>query len=176
MMATKKSEKNAPVQLFSAFGEFNSVKELNQAAQGQLADGDIEALKALAEENGIEDYDVEDYINGDIEELATPMTAAMGRLKAEVKEIEKLDKPERIPCMCILEMAKNLCTEETFAKAVMKKGRRIQKVGKLMYESRCLCGTDYDLQSILKAYYLQGEKAAREEAIIITKRYGGEAV
>lgn len=166
--------KNAPVQLFSTFGEFNSYKELNKAAEGQLADGDIEALKALAAENGIEDYGVEDYINGDTDELTTPLTAAMGRLKAELPEIEKLDKPARIPNMCILEMAKGLCTEESFAKAVMKKGRRIQKIGKLMYESRCLCGTDYDLQSIIEAYYLQGEKAAKEQAVAITKRYGGE--
>lgn len=175
-MATQKNKKNAPVQLFSKFGEFNSYKELNKAAEGQLADGDIEALKTLAAENGIEEYDVEDYINGDMDELATPLTAAMGRLKVEIAEIKELDKPARIPCMCILEMVKNLCTEESFAKAVMKKGRRIQKIGTLMYESRCLCGTDYDLQSIIKAYYLQGEKAAREEAATITKRYGGEAV
>ncbi|MCM1236039.1 MAG: hypothetical protein NC489_38620, partial [Ruminococcus flavefaciens] len=162
------------VQLFPLFGEFNSVKELNEAAKGQLADGDIEAVKKLARENGLEEYDIEDYINGDTDELAVPLSAAMGRLRVEAGEIRKLPKEACVPCLCILEMAQSMCTDEAFSHAVMKKGKRIQKVNKLMYDNRCLCGTDRDLKNILKAYYLKGEKEAKAVIEEIAERYGGK--
>lgn len=69
------------------FGEFDSYKELNMAAEGQKDEGDIETLKKLAKENGIDEYDVEDYINGDVTELTTPLTAAYGKLDIESEEL-----------------------------------------------------------------------------------------
>lgn len=69
-MAEKKG-KVAPVQLFDKYGEFGSVEELNQAAAGLREEGDIEGLKELARENGIDPYEVEDYVEGETEELAT---------------------------------------------------------------------------------------------------------
>ena len=47
--------------MFDKFGEFDSAGELNEAAAGQLAQGDLTALYELAEENGIEKPDAEDY-------------------------------------------------------------------------------------------------------------------
>lgn len=74
--------------MFEKFGEFDSVEELNRAAAAQLAEGDKEALIALAMENGIDKEDAEDYIDGCIEELATPLMAAVGKLKLEAEELE----------------------------------------------------------------------------------------
>ena len=66
--------------MFEKFGEFNSAEELNNKAE-ELK-GNIQELKQLAEENGLEEDDVNDYIDGAITELATPLTAAMGKIKA----------------------------------------------------------------------------------------------
>ena len=70
--------------LFEKFGEFDSVEELNRAAAAQLAEG--EAIAALAEENGIDREDADDYMDGVMPELATPLMAAIGKLKLEKEE------------------------------------------------------------------------------------------
>lgn len=74
--------------MFEKFGEFDSVEELNRAAAAQLKEGDTEALIALALENGMDKEDAEDYIEGCVEELATPLMAATGKLKLEEEELE----------------------------------------------------------------------------------------
>ena len=50
--------------LFEKFGEFDSAEELNRAAAAQLAEGDIDAIYEIAEENGLDREDAEDYIDG----------------------------------------------------------------------------------------------------------------
>lgn len=69
--------------MFDKFGEFDSAEEINKAAAGL----DKVELKKLAEENGLDEDDVTDYCDGLIEELATPMTAALGKLKVEKTEL-----------------------------------------------------------------------------------------
>lgn len=73
--------------MFDRFGEFDSWEELNQAAEGQLENGDFEALKALAKENGIDEEDVQDYMDGVFDELCNPSTAAIGKITLEKKEM-----------------------------------------------------------------------------------------
>lgn len=74
--------------MFDRFGEFDSWEELNQAAEGQKENGDFEALKALAKENGIDAEDAQDYIDGLFDELCNPSTAAIGKITLEKKEME----------------------------------------------------------------------------------------
>ena len=74
--------------MFDKFGEFDTYEELNKAADGQKTQGDIAALKELAEENGIDLGDVEDYVDGVIPELCTAKTAALGKLAVEVADIK----------------------------------------------------------------------------------------
>lgn len=69
------------------FGEFDSADEINRAAAAQKAEGDIDALKALAKENGIDMMDVEDYIDGMIPVLCTPLMAANGKLDIELADL-----------------------------------------------------------------------------------------
>lgn len=74
--------------MFDKFGEFDSAEELNRAAAAQKAEGDEEALYALAKENGIDIEDVDDYLDGVVEELVNPLIAAIGKLKIEREEIK----------------------------------------------------------------------------------------
>lgn len=91
--------------MFDKFGEFNSVAELNLAAAGQKEQGDLEALIALAVENGLDKEDAEDYMDGMVDELATPLTAALGKIKVECEDLKPQEIMEdwveyiRIQCM-----------------------------------------------------------------------------
>ena len=74
--------------MYEKFGEFDSFEELNRAAAAQKAEGDEEALFALAQENGLDKEDVEDYLDGIVEELATVSMAALGKLKLEKEDLK----------------------------------------------------------------------------------------
>lgn len=160
--------------MFEKFGEFDSVAELNMAAAGFKGEGDLESLKALAVENGIDVEDAEDYINGDLDELAGLYTAAYGRLAVEEKaEIESKKNPvEKMPLRVILEMTRGMCTEPEMAAAVMRKGKRVSNIYAAMRNEAgkhksgnmgISCGTDRDLQGIIRAYYLESESAMQKK-------------
>ena len=74
--------------MFDRFGEFDSVAELNASAEGLLKEGDIDSLYILAEENGIDREDAQDYIDGAVPELANVLMAAYGKLDVEAKELK----------------------------------------------------------------------------------------
>ena len=78
--------------MWDKFGEFDSVEELNRAAAGQKEEGDEEALIAMAVENGLTKEDALDYMDGVVEELASPLMAAQGKIKIESAEL----KPKEI--------------------------------------------------------------------------------
>ena len=69
------------------FGIFNTVEELNRAAAAQKAEGDEEALIALALENGLDEEDARDYLEGEAETLCTPYMAALGKLELEAADL-----------------------------------------------------------------------------------------
>ena len=66
--------------MFEKFGEMSSYKEINTLAENLSNEGDLESLRAMAEENGIPGDYVELYINGDIPYLCDIPTAAIGKL------------------------------------------------------------------------------------------------
>ena len=74
--------------MFDKFGEFNSAEEINEAVAAQLAEGDMDAIYAIAEENGIDKEDAEDYIDGIVPELVNPLMAALGKLKVETSDLK----------------------------------------------------------------------------------------
>lgn len=105
--------------MFDKFGEFDSAAELNAAAEGLLKEGDTESIYTLAEENGIDREDAQDYITSAAMELTTPLMAAMGKLKVEAEDL-KMDG--------ILkdwkEQVIDLCTEDKeMCAAVRRKGK-----------------------------------------------------
>ena len=87
--------------MFDTFGEFDSAEELNAAAAGQKAEGDTGALKELAEENGIDEDDVQDYMDGVTDSLCTPLTAAYGKLAVETAVLRPEDWVSYIRVQCM---------------------------------------------------------------------------
>lgn len=108
--------------MFEKFGEFDSYEDLNQAAAGQLAEGDMEALKELAKENGIDEMDVEDYADGAMPELTTILTAAFGKIEVECAEL----KPTEILQDWVEYIKMRVQESDDMAKAVRKKGKSIK--------------------------------------------------
>lgn len=108
--------------MFDKFGEFDSAEEINAAAEGQKDEGDEKALYELAEENGIDKEDVEDYLDGIVPELVTPLMAAYGKLKVEAAELKVYEIMEDW-----VQYIKIRCSEETaMAEAVRKKGKSLK--------------------------------------------------
>lgn len=70
------------------FGEFKSVEELNLCAEGLKEEGDLESLKKLAKENGIDEEDAEDYFDGVFPEFTNALMAAIGKIELERKELK----------------------------------------------------------------------------------------
>lgn len=115
--------------MFEKFGEFGSYEEINRAAAAQLAEGDTDAVFAIAEENGIDREDAEDYIDGMVPELATPLMAAQGKLRMEKEDLGLegvfLDWYGLIMQMC--------AEEPEFCTAVRRKGKSLENgMGKLL--------------------------------------------
>lgn len=105
--------------MFDRFGEFDSVEELNRAAAAQKKEGDETALVLLAQENGIDKEEAEDYMDGAVDELANTSMAAIGKLKIEAEHLKLtgvlVDWKEEIEKECI-------CSAD-MARAVRKKGK-----------------------------------------------------
>lgn len=105
--------------MFEKFGEFDSCEEINRAAVAQKEQGDEEALILLAEENGLDKEDAEDYYDGGLDVLATPAMAAIGKLAVESKDLKLggvlLDWVDELRTMCM--------EDEAFARAVRRKGK-----------------------------------------------------
>ncbi len=111
--------------LFAKFGELDSAEEINRAAAAQKAEGDIEALKALADENGIDVIDAEDYFNGDIPELCTELSAALGKLEVEKADIGIEDMTYGAWVASIQLM---ICDDAELRRAYRRKGKRLVDV------------------------------------------------
>ncbi len=109
--------------MFDKFGEFDSYEEINRAAAAQLAEGDQGAVLMIAEENGIDKADAEDYIDGFAEEFVTPLMAALGKLAVENAELKLeglfVDWKELIESMCM--------DEAEICLAVRRKGKRLEE-------------------------------------------------
>lgn len=108
--------------MFEIFGEFDSVEELNEAAAGLKEEGDLESLKKLAEENGLDAEDAEDYINGDVPELANALMAALGKISVEEKELN----PQDIMVDWVSYIRTKCSQKEEVARAVRRKGKTIK--------------------------------------------------
>lgn len=152
-MADKKDKKNEK-ELFPRFGEMGTFEELNHAAEGLKAEGDIDSLKALAAENGLDPEDAEDYATGDVKQLVTLRQAALGRIKVQRKNTN-------IPAPAadiIYEMARTMTEDPEACRCFLQKGARIDKVWEKLRETAkenqkngagVACGTDRDLKEII---------------------------
>ena len=107
--------------MFDRFGEFDSWEEINKAAEGQKEEGDFNALKALAKENGIDEEDAQDYIDGIVDELCNSSMAAIGKINIEKKELGLTE----IMADWADYIIKESIEDEKMALAVRKKGKSL---------------------------------------------------
>lgn len=158
--------------MFEKFGEFDSVEELNMAAAGFKQEGDLDSLYALAEENGIDREDAEDYADGITEEFATLSMAAAGRIDTEDKAVQAKDIMVKMGMAVIFLLLRGMCMEETICAAVMRKGKRAEKILDAMRTEAkkhaqgnigISCGTDRQLKEIIRSYYLEPEETFRKK-------------
>ena len=121
-------------ELWSSFGEFDSAEEINKAAEGLKNEGDRESLFKLAEENGIDRFDAEDYLNGDMPELTGVIDAALGKLSVE-------SAAASLPKDCLLydwiSYIRSLAGEDMeMARNIRRKGRSLVGcIGEVMKEA-----------------------------------------
>ena len=108
--------------MFEKFGEMNSYQEINELAENLFNEGDMESLKAMAEENGIPADFVEMFCAGDLPALCDPMTAALGKIEVESAELQPKEIMEDW-----VEYLKSQCMEnELMAYSVRKKGKSLK--------------------------------------------------
>lgn len=100
--------------MYEKFGNFDSAEEINACAEGLKAAGKIGAVHELAEENGLPEAFVTDYLSGNTQELADWMNAAIGKLETEAAA----HKDRYVPAAPVADYLKSLCMEEGFARRV----------------------------------------------------------
>lgn len=78
--------------MFEKFGEFDSAEEINEKAKELAKNGDKDGLYMLAEENGLDREEVEDYMDAPFppayEEFVTPLMAAVSKVELESKVLK----------------------------------------------------------------------------------------
>lgn len=108
--------------MFDRFGEFDSAEELNETAVNLRKEGDTESIKILARENGIDPDVVEVFLSGDLLFLCDSMSAGIGKIEVEEKELKPVEIMEDW-----VEYLKTRCFEsEEMAKAVRRKGKNLK--------------------------------------------------
>lgn len=110
--------------MFDKFGEVDSFEELNRMALAQRAEKDEEALMILAEENGIDKEDAEDFFDGCFDELTNAKLAAIGKLNIECKEyaIKGILKD------WVEEIVSDMNEDSELALAIRKKGKSLAQM------------------------------------------------
>ena len=161
------------------FGIFNTVEELNRAAAAQKAEGDLEALTALALENGLDKEDAEDYMADVTECLCTPADAAIGKLNREAEELnlqsQLKDWKDYVIQLAMESKGEDLCravfSPEKHLKDVIVAGLKKASQNRIkvnpdivaaagLPESAAyigMCGRD-ELRAIVMEYYLGGNR------------------
>ncbi len=131
--------------------KYRTLEEINGQAQRLRQAGDTKALYELAEDCGLEKSDVEDYL-ADVGDFATPLMAAVGRLKQEGKRL-KLEGGLLDWLETVMDMA---CDDEALQAAILEKS---------------LCG----LFSRLLQTAFEGKVRVSDEIVNQTKvRVGGD--
>ena len=110
------------MRMFDKFGEFDSAEEINETAAGLLKEGDLKGLREMAKENGFDEDDVQDYIEGIYPELANTYTAAWNKLSVEMKELKVCEIMEDWVQYIRIKMEE----EEEMQRAIRKKGKSLQ--------------------------------------------------
>lgn len=108
--------------MFDKFGEMGSSAEINELAANLKTEGDLDSIRQLATENGIDKEVADAYIDGYIPALCDELSAALGKLNIEAKE-SKVDELTGDWC----EYIKQRCLEDLqMSAAVRSKGKTLK--------------------------------------------------
>lgn len=122
-------------EIFTQFGEFDSADEINEAAKNQRDQGDFEAIREIAAENGLDPVDAEDFITGDWDKLCSVTSAALGKISIESDALRItgiMNDWIRYIQMCISE-------SQVFASAVRSKKKSLAgAIGAILKASEAL--------------------------------------
>lgn len=122
--------------MFDVFGDFNSAEDINVAAATLLEEGRVSDVVKLGLENGLDKDDIQDYTDGVVTELCTPLMAAIGKLNVEAKELKLPATLEGMVSM-IIDMA---TSDKVLAKDIRKTGKKLvdvlAKIVKLSSQNR----------------------------------------
>lgn len=110
--------------MFDRFGEFDSAEEINKKAAELKAAGDEDNLKKLALENGFEIEDAEDYVDGAIDELCSPLMAAVAKLELECKELG-FKSTNRNWLVDVVDVLTEYAGDPKIAAGIRRKGKRL---------------------------------------------------
>lgn len=109
--------------MFDTFGEFDTAEEINELAVNLRKEGDLESIRVLAAENGIDREVADLFISGDLLYLADDMTAAIGKIDMEAGELKPVeimaDWTEYIRAQCF--------GNEEMARAVRRRNRSLKE-------------------------------------------------
>lgn len=108
--------------MFDKFGELDSAKEMNELAQNLFNEGDIESIRALAKENGIEGWTVDNYVEGYEPVFVEPDEAAIGKIEVEAADL----KPKDIMVDWVNYIKTQCMEDEDLAVAVRRKDKSLK--------------------------------------------------
>ena len=74
--------------MFERFGEFDSAEEINEAAVNLRKEGDLESVRILAAENGMDEDVAEAFLEGELLYLCDVMSAAIGKIDVEAADMK----------------------------------------------------------------------------------------
>lgn len=109
--------------MFKKFGEFDSAEEINLEAETRKSTGGRQAVIDLAKENGIDEEDAKDYLDGMLPVLTNPLLAALGKIKVEAEFLGI--KKGIISDWCEL-VVQQCANDETFCEAVRSKKKALK--------------------------------------------------
>lgn len=115
--------------MYDRFGEFDSAEEINETAVNLRREGDVESIRVLAGENGIDEDVAAAYVAGDLVHLCDAMTAAVGKVDVEASEMKAgeimADWADYVKARCFEDMA--------MARAVRRKDKSLKEcIGALL--------------------------------------------
>lgn len=108
--------------MYDRFGELNTAGEINELADHLAEEGDVDSIRVLAKENGIDGDIVSAYLEGDIPYLCDEMSAAIGKITVEAAELKPVEIMEDW-----VEYLKSRCFEDVaMAQAVRRKDKSLK--------------------------------------------------
>ena len=150
--------------MFDKFGVMTA-EQINQAAEGLFNEGDLDDLRELAKENGLDPEMTELYLEGELPELCDAATAAIGKLEIEKQEKDVKAYNSKIPADPIVEYLKGQCEKEEVALAIRRPEKTLLKCLKhIETEARKIVRkprpwlSDAAVYQMAKEYYLGGSK------------------